>query len=77
MELTYIVVSYDVDNLAGVSFIWVLREPADYHMFLANRSKDGLMVEWLVRTEFDIKKLCNIIIAAEEPGVVLEREGGA
>lgn len=30
-------------------------------MFLANRSKDGLMVEWLVRTEFDIKKLYFVV----------------
>lgn len=27
------------------------------YMFLADRSKDGLMVEWLVGTEFDVKEL--------------------
>lgn len=31
-------------------------------MFLADRSKDGLVVEWLVRTEFDIKKLYLLLI---------------
>lgn len=66
-----IVVSYDIDDLTWVSFIWVLGESTDDHMFLADRSKDGLMVEWLVGTEFDVKELCNIIITAEKPGVIL------
>jgi hypothetical protein len=85
VEETYIVVSYDIDNLTWVRFIWVLGESADDHliervrklvlsykietpegtftavrstyMFLADRSKDGLMVDWLVGTEFDVKEL--------------------
>lgn len=85
VEEAYIVVSYDIDNLTWIRFIWVLGESTDDHliervrklvlsykieapestltavrstyMFFTDRSKDGLMVQWLVGTEFDVKEL--------------------
>jgi hypothetical protein len=86
----YIIISYDVEDLAGCLRVFLLSQAANYdlgtrehglgrrgdglaYMFLANGSKDGTLVEGLIRAKLDIEELCASVSVQIMAAVVLAR----
>lgn len=67
MEVTYIVVSYDIDNVTGVSFIWVFRESTDDHLIDRVRKlvSSYTQIEPPEGTSTTVQLTCFLLIAAK------------
>lgn len=66
VEVTYIVVSYDIDHLAGVSFIWVLCQSTDDHLIERIRElvSSHIYLETTKGTSKAVRLTCFLLIAA-------------